>query len=378
MDFEIITKAEDFWSLKEDWNQLNRYSEYPNLFLTHEWVWTWWQAFARPEDLWILAARDDGCLTGIIPFMKKRIRRHGLPLETIQFLANAHSNETGFISPEMNARFFNHLIDFLSKNRSAWDIMNLSLLSDKGPLTQFLASSGGRNTFYWGIKPGVVSPVLHPGATFETYLQSLSKKSRYNVRKKRRAIEKLPGFKIRHFCGTAGAGDFLKAVHKIEKKSWKYSAGNSLISRPNVWTFYKSIVAVAAQKKWFQGFVLYLNDKPAAFELAFAFEEELFSQKISYAAEWAKYSPGFVLKTDVVRWACENGFKTNHLLGNEEPWKFHLGGSVNPHVYVLAYKPGIHRKLLAKWEFEWIHQLGRLKRIIKKRITSRQKAGGQR
>ena len=366
MNFEIVTRENDFWNLKETWNSLNRKSGYRKLALSHEWFWTWWKTFGATGSLWIVVAKENDKIVGIAPFMKTVIFQLGIPLRTIQFLANAHSDEAGFIIPENENQFYIQLVDFLFENRSEFDFLNFMLLTEEDVFVKMARTQKELHHFFWGTRPGVASPVLQLSPNFDNYLAGLSKKSRYNVRKKRREIEKVDGFGIQSYAGEGDVEEFLEYARQIERNSWKYEEGKSLLSNECVWKFYQLIISEVSKHGAFYGFILFLHDKPAAYEITFASGDELLSQKISYDEKWRKYSPGFVLKTDVIRWACEKGFRTNHLLGDIEPWKLQLGGILNPHVYVQAYRPGLHRTLLAKWEFDWVHKLGSAKRTILK------------
>jgi len=366
MDFKILTQECEFWNLKATWNALNRESISPNLTVSHEWVWTWWKAFGSSGTLWILVAKENGEIVGIAPFMKTRISKFRTRLRTIQFLANAHSNKTGFLVAKNNTRFFNGLVNFLYERRSEFDFLNFMLLPEEDEFVKMVKSRETVHHFFWGTRPGTASPIVQLESTFDDYLMKLSKKSRYNVRKKRREIEKIGGFSIQSYAGADDVEEFLEYVGQIERNSWKYKEGKSLLSNKSVWEFYRLMISEMSKNNVFYGFILFLQNKPAAYEIAFASGDELLSQKISYDGKWGKCSPGFVLKTDVIRWACEKGFRTNHLLGDIEPWKLQLGGVLNPHVYVQAYRPGLHRTLLAKWEFDWIHKLGSAKRTILK------------
>lgn len=366
MNFDIVTQEKDFWNLREIWNSLNQNSGGAQFTLSHEWFWAWWKAFGSSGSLWIVLAKEGGKIVGIAPLMQTVVHKIGVPFRTLQFMANAHSDETGFLVRGNENQFYIQFIEFLFERRSEFDFLNFMLLPTNDTFVEMVRAQRELNHFYWGIRPGVASPVLKLFPRFDHYLAGLSKKSRYNVRKKRREIEKVSGFEIKSLFGESDVEEFLEYVEQIERNSWKFAEGKSLLSKENVWKFYRSIIQIAAQNGNFRGFILFLKGKPAAYEMVFAIEKEIFSLKIAYDAEWAKYSPGFVLKTDVIRWACENGYKTNHLLGDIEPWKLQLGGALNPHVYVQAYRPGLHRTLTAKWEFDWVHKLGSAKRSLLK------------
>jgi CelD/BcsL family acetyltransferase involved in cellulose biosynthesis len=218
--------------------------------------------------------------------------------------------------------------------------------------------------FFWGTKPSIGSPVVELPDTVDAYLNDLSRKSRYNVRKKKRKLEENFGFEIRPFFDVWQLNEFWQHMEEIERNSWKFKVGKDLVSHPEVKDFYSRLLQAMASKGLFRGFILFVEKKPVAYEMAFEFQNQLFSQKIAYDASWAHTSAGFVLKTEVIRWAIEKGLTHNHLLGDEEPWKVQLNGRLQPHVHLKIYAPGFRSKVVAKAEFEGIKKLGKIKHSL--------------
>ncbi len=364
MDIQIIDREDDFFDLRASWNALSAHMSVPRPFFLHEWIWTWWKAFGDENGLQILRFKENGRDVGFAPLQFTRMSRFGVPLKALTFLANAHSNEAGFIVADRQEAVYPEFFRFLKESQKDWDLIFLELLDEAGDFVEFVKAMGHLQPFCWGFKPSIGSPVVELPGSFEEYLNSLSRKSRYNVRKKKRKLEEVPGFEIRHFFDVWDLEDFWKYVEEIEKESWKFKEGKDLLSRPEVKGFYKTLIRTMASLGHFRGFVLFLQEKPVAYEMAFEYRGELYSQKIAYDAAWAHASAGFVLKTEVIRWATEHGLVKNHLLGDVEPWKLQLNGKLQPHVHLKLYSPGLRTKMVAKAEFEGIKKLGQMKRSL--------------
>src|ERR1044071_4898076 len=58
------------------WNALLARSGSDCIFLTWEWISTWWEIFGASHRLLVLVAREGGELRGIAPLMIGRSRRH--------------------------------------------------------------------------------------------------------------------------------------------------------------------------------------------------------------------------------------------------------------------------------------------------------------
>src|SRR5215469_8361832 len=72
MQFRLVQTRDEFLELEHDWNALLPRSEADTIFLTWEWLWSWWNAYAKTGDrLHILAFRgENGDLDAIIPLYR--------------------------------------------------------------------------------------------------------------------------------------------------------------------------------------------------------------------------------------------------------------------------------------------------------------------
>src|SRR5438093_11904267 len=67
MIVERIQSAEEVFQLRDEWNALLKASRSHCLFLTHEWLSTWWKHLREGRHISIFAARENGRLIGLVP-----------------------------------------------------------------------------------------------------------------------------------------------------------------------------------------------------------------------------------------------------------------------------------------------------------------------
>lgn len=65
---ERIANVSEFLALRDEWSELLRASDSDSLFLTWEWLYTWWRHLAEDRQLSILLVRRSGQLIGLAPF----------------------------------------------------------------------------------------------------------------------------------------------------------------------------------------------------------------------------------------------------------------------------------------------------------------------
>ena len=67
MNIETILDSEELFGLHDAWNGLLRSSASDCVFLTHEWLSSWWRHLAEGRRLHVIVAREKGELIGILP-----------------------------------------------------------------------------------------------------------------------------------------------------------------------------------------------------------------------------------------------------------------------------------------------------------------------
>ena len=77
LTLKVINTDPGFEGLKSDWNLLLKESNCDNIFLSWEWLYTWWESFKEGKKLFIIAAEEEGRIIGIAPLCLARSREFG-------------------------------------------------------------------------------------------------------------------------------------------------------------------------------------------------------------------------------------------------------------------------------------------------------------
>ena len=86
---ETVEDPRSFESLKEEWNELLRASRSESLFLTWEWLWTWWKHLSDGRRLRLVTLRCGRELIAIAPLAVRPLRvRRLLPFRAVEFLGS--------------------------------------------------------------------------------------------------------------------------------------------------------------------------------------------------------------------------------------------------------------------------------------------------
>ena len=89
----VVTDLEQFKALSATWDSLLLESQDDNsIFLTHEWLWTWWRYFGDVKKLNILLIEKEGQAIGIVPLMKIEYRVGLIKFHFLETIGSTNCN----------------------------------------------------------------------------------------------------------------------------------------------------------------------------------------------------------------------------------------------------------------------------------------------
>src|SRR5262249_6178156 len=182
MKLETIETFDEFFQLRDEWRALLESSVSDCVFLTHEWLSTWWKHLAECRRLCIVTARDNGKLVGVLPAAEKPAQLSRMMPRVLEFL---RSGVIGFeyldvITPkgreeEVTGAFAEYL-------HSRGLMLQLSQLRGMNSVAAILADHLRRRTWTVSEAKLNVCPYIDlRGHTFDSYLSTLGATIRKNI-----------------------------------------------------------------------------------------------------------------------------------------------------------------------------------------------------
>jgi CelD/BcsL family acetyltransferase involved in cellulose biosynthesis len=169
----------------------------------------------------------------------------------------------------------------------------------------------------------ITSPRLALPGDFETYVQSLGKKERHELRRKIRRIEKATKASFR-WASEAERGATLDRFFALHRLSRGEKAD---FMTPDVERFFRDIADAQAPLGRLRLGVLRAHDEDAAVLFAFAYRDTLALYNAAYDPALASLSIGIVGHAWAIREAIGERFDTYDLLRGDEPYKYDLGAT---------------------------------------------------
>ncbi len=188
MRVTCLSKLEELAAIPATWQRLAA----GNPFRTPAWLVSWWQHYGAGRELCVLTVHDDGgALRGIAPWFVESNATAG---RTLAFLGSGEvcSDYQGILveAPDQDV-VVDAIADWLaSQQEAAWDLLHLSGVAAAEPTIARLADQLTERGLTVHQRPGMNTWRIEFDSDWETYVESLSKSHRKQVRRvDRRLVE---------------------------------------------------------------------------------------------------------------------------------------------------------------------------------------------
>jgi CelD/BcsL family acetyltransferase involved in cellulose biosynthesis len=350
MKLQTIETIEEFVAQHDQWNALLESSTSNCVFLTHEWLSTWWKHLAQGR-LRILTARDRGNLVGILPVAERPAQVTRMMPRILQFLGSGGigSDYLDLIAvkgreDEVAAAFAEHL-------HSRGLMLQLSQLRGETALASRLANHLEQRAWTVAKKKLNVCPYIDlRGHTWASYLTTLGPNIRKNIN---RYLRNLPNtFDMRVDCvqKPAEAGRALDVAIELHKKRWDITGTSEAFNSDSVISFHREFAQLAAQRGWLRILILWLDGTAASALYGLRYGPTFYFYQSGFDPLYSKHSVGVATMGLAIKTAIEEGASEYDFLHGNEEYKFHWAQKVRdldrlelhpPHVIAWIYKQAI-------------------------------------
>ncbi|MGE0192520.1 MAG: GNAT family N-acetyltransferase [Planctomycetota bacterium] len=183
---------------------------------------------------------------------------------------------------------------------------------------------------------------------FDVPWRSLSSKSRQRLKLARRRLGELGALEHRVDEGEAALAS-LETFLALEAATWKGRDTSAIATDAHAKAFYLAWGRRLAARSWLRVSWTTVAGRPVASELCVLFAGTLFVQKITFAEDVARESPGHVRWAETVAWACER--EDVHAIDTIGCDDIRLRWGCTPYEYVHVHfvRRGILPTLLTRW-----------------------------
>jgi Acetyltransferase (GNAT) domain len=359
-DFEAALGGERSGALvtHEEWDALLAGAASNVMFLTWRWQQGWWQHFCASADckLHLLVLRDErGAPLGIAPLFiarealppskpyvpgELRPDRAGKPLRVVQFVGGIDVADYLDVisSPEHLEATWAAMLDYLLDIRDQWDAIDFHSLPQFSRSREIVQRLGAECGLHFEVYPEDVCPVLELPSDWNSYLMSLRKKDRHELRRKVRKLEGRDD--VRWYLVPPTDGEQLEEKMRVFLDLHKQSgADKAKFMDSQMESYFLDMAHELADTGWLELAILEVDGEPASAYLSFRYGDRLYLYNSGYTQRFASYSAGVALLAYRIHKAILQGVRYFDFLRGDEPYKYDFGAK-DTYVYRALYLPG--------------------------------------
>lgn len=323
----LLTSVESLAGLKSEWDSVLNRSAANTVFSTWDWQDIWWQAFGKDVEPLLIAVREGGQLVGIAPLVEQA--------NIIRFAGGADvSDYLDFIAVRgREGEVLSAVFEYLK--RLEWDEVDLHSLRYDSASLRYLPEIALGHGFACAREVEDVCPVVDLPADWESYVASLGKKDRHELRRKMRRLESWRSFSWYVAPPTTDTTTYIETFLRLCRLSRQEKA--AFLADVRIEQFFRGVARRFLPTGVLKIYFLEIDDERVSVVLCFDQNDELWLYNSGFDPAYSNLSVGLLLKAFCIKDAIEAGKTRFDFLRGREAYKYDLGGKDTP-VYRLRIR----------------------------------------
>jgi CelD/BcsL family acetyltransferase involved in cellulose biosynthesis len=342
MQVQQVENADEFDSLHEEWNALLEGSAANGVFLTWEWLRTWWKHLADRRKLLIVALRSEGRLVGLAPLaIRPAAIKRLFPFRCGEFLGSGTAGSDYLdliVHKGWEGKVVDALLPCLNRDSRMLEFGQLKSGALAVRLARSLESQGWRSAT---INVGACPMVDLRNHTWTSYLASLSSDHRYNVRRKTNGLAKKFAVTFERVENEEQRAPALRTLIDLHKKRWMEHGASDAFHTAGHEAFHEDFTRLALHRGWLRLHILRLDGQPASAIYALRYGPSFSFYQSGFDPQYAKHSVGLVAMAMSIQSAIEEGAEEYDFLHGTEAYKFHWANGSRDLQRIQLYPPGL-------------------------------------
>lgn len=324
MRIEVITDIHRFAALMDEWDELLEKTPRNSIFLSHEWLYSWWEIYGGVNSLYIIVCRNsvDDRLTGLFPaYLKKRWKL----IHSLKFLGSEHVCSDFLdiiVLPQVKSEVYSAIFQFISDNSKVWDIIELTDLAEDSPLVDLLCGNKPIHLDLYQPATDRVCPYLELPSDWNQFLQTKSAHSRKKILYNRRNLEKQFHVQLTEISTEKQLEDIFKDMVRLHQGRRAFKGDDGAFTSGEFSRFILAVCKRMLHKGWLQLVFLELNGTKVSFYLNMKHGDRVFYYQSGFDMAWSKFSVSYVLLSHLIEKAICDQCKTYEFLRGDEKYKY--------------------------------------------------------
>lgn len=335
-----------FSALREEWDDLLRASDSNCLFLTWEWLYTWWKHLAGARRPAILTVRSGRRLIALAPFgLRSASLSSGHFFRVLEFLGCGHVG-SDYLDIIVRRGAEHEAIPALAARLSEERCMlKWANVSRGAQITQVASSLSTSGWSYRQTGINICPYIPLTGKTWLSYLAELGSEHRYDYHRKWRRLNRDYAVSFEQATTRAQCLEAIGLVIGLHNLRRHSLGGGDAFHTPALTAFHREFVTLALERGWLRLYVLRLDGKPAAALYGLLYDGKFYYYQSGFDPTYKRQSVGLITMGLSIQAAIEEGAREYDLLRGDEPYKSHWSSHSRDLTRIELFPPGVLGRL---------------------------------
>lgn len=317
LDVIEVKKILDIKSFRDKWIKLIPKTIY-HMTLTYEWFYATWRSLTGFKDVRAVVFTSRDNLVSAMCFVvehnaDKSVTRIRIPASLVP----------AFVDVGEYKNVLNSLKEYLNSQFPSWETLMFDELDLDFPETNRFISSAEACGFEVELLKTHETPVLQTDMDFENYYRRHYKKIKKAMGNKPRLLADVGEFEVKMYTSVDEIRHGMGLVQEVDCCSWKYVEHSDMASREGQLIFWESLAYELAESGSIILFILQFREskEPIAFEYVMYRDQKALVAKHSFKESYKRFSPGVILRFEVIKALFERGITTFDTWGIKDEFK---------------------------------------------------------
>ena len=314
---ERIDSDEAFRAIENEWDALIDKSPNSTFYSTYPFVHTAWTNYRSENDqLFILLIKRGATLVGIAPFRIQSMKAANIRLlRVIRFIAEwGGGDKPAIVTTEEPEWIWDRIFQYLDKEYTQWDMISIAEQPADSPVRK--QKILGNIRYSARIVPEFTSYYVSITGTWEDYLKKRGKNTQRTLRYSRKKLFSLPeGVYFQCVEDPETLPEALARYIRIEQSGWKKNLDFTIGGSEENMLFHKELLKHLVDKHMVAIYFLTSKATDIASTILYKHKSTVYSARITYNPEYAKYSPGVILNTEILKTLFGTHYQTCDFFG---------------------------------------------------------------
>jgi CelD/BcsL family acetyltransferase involved in cellulose biosynthesis len=385
----VVTRPEEFESLAPIWDRLlEDCRDESSMYLSLEWLATWWRYFGEGKRLNLLLFEREGKVTGIVPLARNLYRIGPFKLDALESITWTSCNYMGLVLPEHRDEVTAAFLGYLKQNLHGLSpILRLSLIPEDSQFLSAIKKNMARQAKSLVLQERVraLAPYIELPSSWEEYFASLGERRRKVLKGALRRLERKGSVVELRQCEAGSLDEVLSRFFDLHQERWRVVGLRGSFAGPRDREFHREVARKFLKKNWLHLSSLTIDGDVASVLFACIYNHKFYAITEARNIRYARYSVGHLHEMEVIKDAISRRLKEFDFLQGDEPYKFYWTKSARRYMQVIIIKRGfmpalrlrILRLFLRLCDVRQYRpmEIYRLYRIIRRERTEHKKMG---